>query len=205
MQEPNEAKFAFKKLAYTNFKHYPLYLEWAPEDVFDGNASNAELPLVDTLSNLKTTSQEPPKKIAENENEEETDLPEDDATIFVKNLNFQTEESDLSDHFSKIGRVYKATIATKKSANGLLSMGYGFVQFFSSKDAKEAIKRMQSSVLEGHTLELKMSNRTVNKPAETASSTRKPKTKGQKQTGSKICVKNIPFEATEKDIQKIFG
>lgn len=34
MQEPNEAKFAFKKLAYTNFKHYPLYLEWAPEDVF---------------------------------------------------------------------------------------------------------------------------------------------------------------------------
>lgn len=205
MQEPNEAKFAFKKLAYTNFKHYPLYLEWAPEDVFSGNSSNAELPLMTTMSKLES-SEEPSNAVPVNEVEEEEELPEDDSTIFVKNLNFHTEESDLSNHFSKIGRVYKATIATKKSSTGLLSMGYGFVQFYSSQDAKEAIKKMQNSVLDDHTLELKVSNRTVNKPTvETKNFVKKPKPKGQKQTGSKICVKNIPFEATEKDITKIFG
>lgn len=203
MQEPNEAKFAFKKLAYTNFKHYPLYLEWAPEDVFSGNASNAELPLMTTMCKLES-SEEPSNAVPVNVVEEE--LPEDDSTIFVKNLNFHTEESDLSSHFSKIGRVYKATIVTKKSSTGLLSMGYGFVQFYSSRDAKEAIKKMQNTVLDDHTLELKVSNRTVNKPTvETKNSVKKPKPKGQKQTGSKICVKNIPFEATEKDITKIFG
>jgi multiple RNA-binding domain-containing protein 1 len=32
--EPSEAKIAFTKLAYTKFKHLPLYLEWAPSDTF---------------------------------------------------------------------------------------------------------------------------------------------------------------------------
>jgi multiple RNA-binding domain-containing protein 1 len=32
--EPSEAKTAFTKLAYTKFKHLPLYLEWAPSDTF---------------------------------------------------------------------------------------------------------------------------------------------------------------------------
>jgi multiple RNA-binding domain-containing protein 1 len=32
--EPSEAKTAFTKLAYTKFKHQPLYLEWAPSDTF---------------------------------------------------------------------------------------------------------------------------------------------------------------------------
>ena len=30
---PGEARKAFKKLAYTKFKHVPLYLEWAPEGI----------------------------------------------------------------------------------------------------------------------------------------------------------------------------
>ena len=32
--DPSEARTAFTKLAYTKFKHLPLYLEWAPEDTF---------------------------------------------------------------------------------------------------------------------------------------------------------------------------
>jgi multiple RNA-binding domain-containing protein 1 len=32
--DPSEAKTAFTKLAYTKFKHLPLYLEWAPEETF---------------------------------------------------------------------------------------------------------------------------------------------------------------------------
>lgn len=36
--DPSEAKTAFTKLAYTKFKHLPLYLEWAPEDTFTSKA-----------------------------------------------------------------------------------------------------------------------------------------------------------------------
>lgn len=32
--EPSEAKVAFRKLAYSKFRHMPLYLEWAPVNVF---------------------------------------------------------------------------------------------------------------------------------------------------------------------------
>lgn len=32
--EPTEAKTAFRKLAYSKFKHIPLYLEWAPINCF---------------------------------------------------------------------------------------------------------------------------------------------------------------------------
>lgn len=32
--EPSEAKAAFRKLAYSKFRHIPLYLEWAPVNVF---------------------------------------------------------------------------------------------------------------------------------------------------------------------------
>ena len=32
--EPTEAKIAFRKIAYSKFRHMPLYLEWAPVNVF---------------------------------------------------------------------------------------------------------------------------------------------------------------------------
>ena len=31
---PADARVAFRKLAYKRFQHVPLYLEWAPADVF---------------------------------------------------------------------------------------------------------------------------------------------------------------------------
>ena len=38
--ERQEARDAFKKLAYRKFKSVPVYLEWAPVDVFDGSIEN---------------------------------------------------------------------------------------------------------------------------------------------------------------------
>lgn len=32
--EPSEARTAFRHLAYSKFKNIPLYLEWAPENIF---------------------------------------------------------------------------------------------------------------------------------------------------------------------------
>jgi multiple RNA-binding domain-containing protein 1 len=37
--DPGEARTAFTRLAYSKFKHLPLYLEWAPENTFLAQAS----------------------------------------------------------------------------------------------------------------------------------------------------------------------
>ena len=47
--EPTEAKAAFRKLAYSKFRHMPLYLEWAPVNVFR-TAPNAK-PCMSSSSN----------------------------------------------------------------------------------------------------------------------------------------------------------
>lgn len=40
-------------------------------------------------------------------------------------------------------------------------MGYGFVQFYKQKSLNEALKTKQFSMLDGHSIELKRSNRTL--------------------------------------------
>ena len=37
-----EARSAFKKLAYRKFRNVPIYLEWAPVDVFEGDEEEKE-------------------------------------------------------------------------------------------------------------------------------------------------------------------
>lgn len=57
-----------------------------------------------------------------------------------------------------------ATVARKRDARKpgeSLSMGYGFVQFRSAESAQTAIKELQGSQLDGHKLELKLSERTT--------------------------------------------
>jgi len=51
--EPTEAKAAFRKLAYSKFRHMPLYLEWAPVNVFR-TAPNAK-PCMSSSSNKLIT------------------------------------------------------------------------------------------------------------------------------------------------------
>ncbi|RNA26777.1 putative RNA-binding 19 [Brachionus plicatilis] len=188
--ERQEARDAFKKLAYRKFKSVPLYLEWAPVDAFEGDGDQLE----------QDEPEEKKEKEEKIEKEEESDAEyEENATLFVKNLNFDTDEDGLRKLFSKIGKC-KATIARKLSQNReTLSMGYGFVKFKKSLDAKEAIKSLQGCELDGHCLEIKFSNRTgsIDSVKRKASTT-------TKQKSSKILVRNIPFEAKAKEIEELF-
>lgn len=96
--EPSEAKQAFSKLAYSKFKYLPLYLEWAPDNVF---LKPAETVIKTTETIIKTGS--PTKEKVENntnkkevvEEEEDEDEPEPNTTLFVKGLNFETDEESL--------------------------------------------------------------------------------------------------------------
>jgi len=70
----------------------------------------------------------------------------------------------FSQHFKKCGPVYSAIVARKndpKNPGNMLSMGYGFVQFYREQDASRALQSYQETMLENHLLELKKSSRTL--------------------------------------------
>jgi multiple RNA-binding domain-containing protein 1 len=217
--ERQEARDAFKKLAYRKFKNLPLYLEWAPVDIFNGDpqekaklqkeeeekeAAAKDSEQKKQQNNLKTDNADyKAKKETENDDDLDDDNYEENATIFVKNLNFDTDEEALQKMFSKIGKC-KATIARKISTKQeSLSMGYGFVKFKKAAHAKEALKTLQNHCLDGHNLELKFSNRTSNGNQSTNKKT-DANGKQSKTKSSKILVRNIPFEAKAKEIQELF-
>ena len=179
--ESSHAKSAFKKLAYSSFKHLPLYLEWAPQGVMDG----------------KTT------RTAEDSAAQEASNTGEVATVFVKNLNFSTNEEALEKVFAKICQKVTVKIARKKNMKDPskpLSMGFGFVEFERAKQALKAVKELQHTELDGHKLELKLSHRETG----SQSDRKKKHTEGKEQKSAKILVRNIPFEATKREVKELF-
>ena len=196
--ESSKARSAFKKLGYSEFKHIPLYLEWAPVGVL-GKGGNESMKH-GTEAKTKTMKH---GSGAEETAEEKSSEMNDGAMIFVKNLNFSTTDDALRQVFSKTGTVKKANIARKvnmKDPNKPLSMGYGFVEFETHKEAMKAIKNLQNYELEGHRLELKLSHQ------ETRSQTQeRKKARDLEQRSAKILVRNIPFEAARSEIKQLFS
>lgn len=187
--EPTEAKKAFMRLAYSKFHHIPLYLEWAPVGVF-----TAARPEPASLASQKEV------EVTEEEDEEEDEITPG-STLFVKNLNFSTTEEKLQETFSKCGKVKSSTISKKKDKTGqLLSMGYGFVQYQTAEAAQKAMRQLQHCTLDDHQLELKVSDRATR----SADVSHKKKQIEKKQTGTKILVRNVPFQASVREIRELF-
>ena len=84
--EANHAKAAFSKLAYTNFKHLPLYLEWAPDDVFAHKHRESSKKEEDGVmeTNNKSTKQVSSK-------------------ILVRNIPFEASKQEIQDLFCTYG------------------------------------------------------------------------------------------------------
>ena len=199
----NDAKRAFRKLAYKRFKHVPLYLEWASltKPMAKGQPDKSGSIIDDNI------------RVQEEGNDEQDNeaLEEGDSTsIYVKNLNFRTTEEELKDIFEQeVGNVRSVRIPTKAAAvkidRGMQSselpvrqsMGFGFVEFSSQAAAKKALSSLQGKVIDGHDIEIKIS-----KANENSSS----KTVGKKsKAGTKIMVRNVPFQASRTEILQLFG
>lgn len=107
--EPSEARKAFQALAYTKYKHLPLYLEWAPDNSFTTSASKTKATKNKATTKKSTDSEkvkdektieqskEKEKNTRKKENNESTEPVEPDTTLFVKNINFSTTEEQLKD------------------------------------------------------------------------------------------------------------
>ena len=203
--EPSHAKAAFKSLAYSKFKHLPLYLEWAPLGALEGRRKGASGEKEEEGGEGREEG-----AVAKEEGGEEVEVGEggeegQQCTVFVKNLNFTTGESSLKEVFSKVGGLKKVEIARKrnmKDPSHPLSMGFGFVEFTTPGQAQQALKTLQRTELDGHTLELKLSHRTVAAATEGKSGRKIARKKQQK--SAKIMVRNVPFEASQKEVRELF-
>lgn len=169
--EPSEAKAAFRKLAYSKFKDLPLYLEWAPENIFKSPSTKPmDLAAQNTNKNVNRPKlfSQPIEPIIEDKPEDDTvddDLePEPGTTIFLRNLNFETREPAVREHFRKLGAIHMIQVAMKKdpeNAQNRISLGYGFIQFKRKSVAEKALSIMQFTTIEGNKVELKRSDRVL--------------------------------------------
>ena len=210
--ESSHAKAAFKRLAYSKFKHLPLYLEWAPVGVMGekkrerkekGGVKGAvgEGGVEGESGEVSDGKEE--KKGEEREEEEEKGDGEG-YTLFVKNLNFSSNEEGLRNVFARVEGLTKVEVARKrnmKDPSQLLSMGFGFVEFSAPEQAQQALKDYQHREFDGHRLELKLSHRTK---LATGDKSGRKSAKKREQKSAKIMVRNIPFEATLKEVRELF-
>ncbi len=199
--QANHAKAAFGKLAYRRIKDSVLFLEKGPKDLFKGDQSG---PPVTPAADQKTTGVQ---KLSVNDLLSGGDRADEAETtsLFIRNLNFATSTNKLAEAFQSLDGFVSARVKTKmdpKKPGQTLSMGFGFAEFRSKEQATAALKVMDGYVLDGHTLGVKASHKGHDAAEERRREDRAKKAAAQK---TKIVIKNLPFQATKKDIRTLFG
>lgn len=207
---PLEAGKAFRAVAYKRLKNSIVYLEKAPAGMFgqdepgDKRFSSGVKPVVAPsrsaaiIENVAEEGSYP----AIHEDDSSSSPAEVGATLFVKNLNFGTTTDKLVKTFQHLPSFAFARVQMKpdpKRPGSNLSMGYGFVGFKDRDAAKKAMTAIDGFVIDGHSLIVKFAQRGVEDTTtgDRAASAKVPTTK--------VVVKNLPFEATKKDIRTLFG
>lgn len=195
---PDEAQKAFKGLAYRKLGDSILFLEKAPKDLFEAGVSpqNA-LPEAKAVSQGFSTAD----TFAADEGDENIAT----ATLFVKNLNFSTTNQSLIDAFRPLDGFVTARIKTKpdpKNPGQTLSMGFGFADFKTKAQAQAALAVMNGYTLDRHALVVRASHKGMDAADERRREDTEKKIAARR---TKIIIKNLPFQATKKDIRSLFG
>jgi len=199
MAQASQARSAFGPLAYSKFKNSVLFLEKAPRNVFDGKIQNddgedgtkyglttKQLGAVDFLSTHISATE-----------------AGSTSTLYVRNLNFSTTTQQLSELFRSLSGYISARVKTKtdpKKPGQLLSMGFGFVEFRSKAQAQAALAALNGHKLAGHTLVIRESHRGADAAEERRQDDIAKKVASHR---TKIIIKNLPFETTEKDVRAL--
>ncbi|KAE8396655.1 putative pre-rRNA processing protein Mrd1 [Aspergillus alliaceus] len=196
--KPDEAQKAFKGLAYRKLGDSILFLEKAPKNLFDPSVA-PQKPTLET------------KAISQGFSTADTfaaDEPEDaiaTATLFVKNLNFDTTNERFVELFQPLDGFVAARIKTKpdpKRPGQTLSMGFGFVDFRTKAQAQSALAAMNGYKLDQHELVVRSSHKGMDAAEERRREDTAKKIAARR---TKIIIKNLPFQTTKKDVRSLFG
>ena len=202
------AENCIKHLSYYELDGEPLYLEFAPEG------------LIESKKDIKEEKEKEKTKeiinINESEDEEEKeegiDLLEGQGKIlFVKNLDFSTNEKQLKKFFEKKDYIVKKVEIAKHNKDGKnVSSGFGFVELKDEKMVLKAMKNLQGALLGGHSLKLSIS-KSANEKKDFLKNKRKRETElndydyeNENISNNKLLIKNIAFEANKEELRKLF-
>ena len=198
--QSDHARSAFGSLAYRKFKDSILYLEKAPKDLFQGAQGQPD-------SRLDESAKPQSAKPSATELLESKDAFEsaNTSTLFVRNISFSTTTDRLREVFQPLEGFMSAQVKTKpdpKRPGQLLSMGFGFLEFRNKSNAQAALAAMDGRRLEGHELLIRTSHKAMDAAEERRREDQVKKVAGRK---TKIIIKNLPFEASKKDVRSLFG
>ncbi|TFY67177.1 hypothetical protein EVJ58_g1792 [Rhodofomes roseus] len=201
-EHATDAKTAFRALAYRRLGNSIMYLEKAPLGMFaEGADSQGTSEPIVSAAVKPVMAPVSMDAVADTSDAAAAELPlSAGTTLFVKNLAFSTTTDGLVNALRHLpgfafARVQMKLDPARPAAR--LSMGYGFVGFKTKDEARRGLKSLEGFVLDGHVLSVKWAGRG-------ADEVEGEETKG-KPRGAKMIVKNVPFEATKKDIQQLFG
>ncbi|KAK7385142.1 hypothetical protein VNO78_30854 [Psophocarpus tetragonolobus] len=198
--EPAEARAAFRGLAYKRYKDAPLYLEWAPSNILSQSSTSKNNEISGAIG-----ENDAKRQILEQQVERITDVDIDPdrvqaRSLFVKNLNFKTTDESLRKHFSELmkeGRILSAKVKKHLKNGKNVSMGFGFIEFDSPETATNVCRDLQGTVLDNHALVLQ--------PCHVKNDGHKQQTIEKDKSSTKLLVRNVAFEATEKDLRRLFS
>ena len=195
--QPDHARSAFGSLAYRKFKNSVLFLEKAPRDLFDSSRGNTSLEVTGTgtakPSAIDLLAADGAQQVVNT------------STLFIRNLNFITTTERLREVFQPLDGFVSARVKTKpnhKRPGQVLSMGFGFLEFRSKDQAQAALAAMDGYKLDGHDLLIRASHKAIDAAEDRRNTDNAKKLTGRK---TKVIIKNLPFEATKKDIQSLVG
>ncbi|KAL2474679.1 nucleotide binding [Abeliophyllum distichum] len=199
--EPAEARASFRGLAYKRYKDSPLYLEWAPGNIL----SQTPISMADSNNNVVVGEHDTKRVFLEQQLEDITDLDVDpdrieSRSLYVKNLNFKTSDENLKRHFTehiKEGRILSVRVKKHLKNGKNVSMGFGFIEFDSVDTAVKVCRDLQGTVLDGHALILQLCHAKKDEPQQ--------KKVDSDKSSTKLIVRNVAFEATEKDLRQLFS
>ena len=189
-EESAGARLALKQLAYRNLNGSVLYLEKAPEGVW----GSQKAPSTEVTADTNAAAQP-----------DNNTTMSPTTTLFIRNLNFSTTSAKLSEAFRPLPGFLSAKVKTRTDAKRpgqVLSMGFAFVEFRTKAHAESAVSTMNGRSLDGHDLVVQISQKSTD-----AAEERRKKDMARKLDANKtkIIVKNLPFEASKKDIRALLG
>lgn len=167
MENPQVAYDMFRKLAYKNFKNIPLYLEWAPINVLDRNATDV----------VESVGKEPKaKKLKKLEYAVDEEPEKEDSEVMdyvIDKVGTRTDESEKSEDKKADKKVQKKD---KKSGK-------------KDSDKKDSIENEKNE----------------DEPANEVAPKEEEEKEENVQRSHKILVRNVPFEASVKDVRQLFS
>ena len=199
MANVDDARSAFKGLAYKRMGNAVVYLEKGPRDMWRSDAPKRTPAVVP-----KEPAVEQPATFPDDAQPDLEVQGEAGSTLFVKNLAFVTTTATLANAFRPLSGFLFARLQTKpdpKRPDARLSMGFGFVGFRTADAARQALKAMNGRVMDGHALEVRFAQR--GQDADERGHPAKGESKSQ--GSNKLVIKNLPFETSKKEVRELFG